>query len=109
MPPHRCLLGQEGQPQREDTMKKLVQHHDSRATGQRRAPLSIAALALAATVAAAAGIAAAQGNAAPPNPKPPQSADHIKKPKLTDGVLTVRGSDHDDTIVLRLKTGDPSI
>jgi Ca2+-binding RTX toxin-like protein len=89
-------------------MKKLVHNQDPRAAAHSRRPLSVAAVALAVTVAAAAGVTAAQGNAAPPKPKRPH-AGHIKKPKLEDGVLAVRGSIHDDTIVLRLRAGDPAV
>ena len=40
---------------------------------------------------------------------PPKPAAHLKRPKLRDGVLTVRGTDRDDGIVLRLQPGRPAI
>ena len=56
--------------------------------------------ALAAALVGAAGVVAAPGNAA---------TKDFKQPKLKNGVLTVQGTDGNDTIALRLAPGDPGV
>ena len=74
-----------------------------RATHPRRERRSLATLAVAAAVIAAAGLVAGAGNAAPRS----KAAD-VKRPRLTHGVLTIRGTDASDRIALRLGAGDPA-
>jgi Ca2+-binding RTX toxin-like protein len=80
----------------------------------RPARLAVTAIAVAAVVAGAAGIVAGAGNAAPA-PKAGQASRLLKKneafraPKLENGVLTVKGTNADDTIALRLEAGNPGV
>ena len=64
---------------------------------------------LAAVVAIGAAIAAGRANAAAHKPPHPAKETKLKKPKLDHGVLTVKGSDADDRIALRLQAGRPDI
>jgi Ca2+-binding RTX toxin-like protein len=85
-------------------------HNHSDAAKPRRMLLSIAALS--AVIAAAAGIAASQGQAAPPGhdgPPTPPGHERFEHPKVEHGVLTIKGTKGDDTIVLRVKAGRPDI
>src|SRR5690349_807481 len=66
---------------------------------------------VAAVVAGAAGVAAGQGQAASKghDGPPPPKHERFKHPKVKQGVLTVEGTQGDDTIVLALKPGRPDI
>jgi Ca2+-binding RTX toxin-like protein len=59
-------------------------------------------------VAGTAGIVAAQGYAAPAKPLPPKPAK-FKHPKVKHGVLSIKGTDANDDIALRLQAGDPNV
>jgi Ca2+-binding RTX toxin-like protein len=75
----------------------------------RRREAVVAAVAVA-VVAAIVGIVAGYGNAAPaPGPEKahPPKVEKFKHPKLEHGVLTVTGTQADDTIALRLQDGRP--
>jgi Ca2+-binding RTX toxin-like protein len=75
-------------------------------TRRREASLAAATVAV---VAAIVGIAAGQGLAAPaPGPeKPHPKVEKFKHPKIKHGVLTVKGTNADDEITLRLQAGHP--
>jgi Ca2+-binding RTX toxin-like protein len=71
---------------------------------------AVFAAAAAAVVAAIVGIVAGQGLAAPPigADKPhPSKPEKFKHPKVKHGVLTVKGTNADDKIALRLQAGQP--
>jgi Ca2+-binding RTX toxin-like protein len=78
-------------------MSNLIRAREPRTTR-----LGISALAVAAALVAAAGIVAGAGKAAPR-----AKAADVKRPRLTHGVLTIRGTDASDRIALRLRAGDP--
>ncbi len=91
-------------------MKNLIRPKAARTTRR----LWLAASAVAVTAAAAgAGIVAGQGNAAPAikagNPSYPPRAAKFKRPKLKQGVLTIKGTKASDKIALRLQTDQPDI
>ena len=92
-------------------MKNLIRFKGSR-TG-RPARLAVTAVAVAAVVAGAAGIVAERGNAAPvikaDKASYPPRAAKFQRPKLKQGVLTIKGTRASDKIALRLQAGDPSI
>ena len=78
-----------------------------KSTRRKEAVLAAAAVAV---VAAIVGIVAGQGTAAPApgSEKPDQfKVEKFKHPKLKHGVLTVTGTNADDTVALRLQAGDP--
>src|SRR6266545_2368663 len=89
-------------------MKKLIRLKESRAVR-----LAASAMAVAAAVAGATGIVAGQGNAAPAteaeNASHLRNAPKFKHPKLKHGVLTIKGTDANDKIALRLQAGQPGI
>src|SRR5215218_7584126 len=70
------------------------------------------AVAVAAAAAGAAGIVAGYGNAAPAL-KTDKASHHkkaqFKQPKLKHGVLTIKGTEASDKIVLRLQAGEPGL
>jgi len=89
-------------------MRNLSRFKDWRAVW----PALLAALIVAVT-AAAAGIVAERGNAAPAakagkTSYPPKQAK-FKRPKLKQGVLTIKGTKASDKITLRLQAGQPDI
>jgi Ca2+-binding RTX toxin-like protein len=76
-------------------------------------PVWLAALAIAVAAAGATGIAAEAGNAAPAGTAakasyPPKAAK-FQRPKLKQGVLTVKGTKRSDKIALRLQAGQPDV
>jgi Ca2+-binding RTX toxin-like protein len=75
-------------------------------TRRREASLAAATVAV---VAAIVGIAAGQGLAAPATgpEKPHPKVEKFKHPKIKHGVLTVKGTNADDEITLRLQAGHP--
>src|SRR6266511_1383901 len=89
-------------------MRKLIRLKESRAVR-----LAASAMAVAAAVAGATGIVAGQGNAAPAtkadNASHLRNAPKFKHPKLKHGVLTIKGTDANDKIALRLQAGQPGI
>ena len=91
-------------------MRNIIRVKGSRSV--RPVWLSASALALT-TVAVAAGIAAGPGKAAPAGhavkTAHAHKADRFKRPKLRHGVLTIEGTEANDTIALRLQAGDPGI
>src|SRR6266487_4654635 len=93
---------------RRTQMRNLSRFKDWRAVW----PALLAALIVAVT-AAAAGIVAERGNAAPAakagkTSYPPKQAK-FKRPKLKQGVLTIKGTKASDKITLRLQAGQPDI
>ncbi|MGZ4315140.1 MAG: calcium-binding protein [Gaiellaceae bacterium] len=70
-------------------------------------------MAVAVAAAGATGIVAERGNAAPSinagKASYPPRAAKFKRPKLKQGVLTIKGTKASDKIVLRLQAGDPGI
>jgi Ca2+-binding RTX toxin-like protein len=89
-------------------MKKLVRITERRS--MRPVRLAVWVVAVAVAVAGAAGIVAGQGNAAPGNkPSNPRGPAKFKHPKLTHGVLTIKGTNASDKIALRLQAGEPGI
>ena len=89
-------------------MKNLIRAREPRAV---RLGASIPAVV--AAVIAAAGIMAGQAAGAPTSKAHkavnPNIATDSRRPRLTDGVLTVAGTDANDRIALRLKSGNPDI
>jgi hypothetical protein len=75
--------------------------------------LAASAVAVAAVVAGAAGTAAGQGNASPPMRAHMASYAHrsseFKRPKLKHGLLTIKGTNADDKLALRLRAGEPGV
>jgi Ca2+-binding RTX toxin-like protein len=90
-------------------MKNVMRMKKSRPAG-----LAVTAIAVAALLAGAAGIVAGAGNAAPA-PKAGKASRLLKKneafkaPKLEKGVLTIKGTNADDNIALRLAARDPGV
>jgi RTX calcium-binding nonapeptide repeat (4 copies) len=79
--------------------------------GRRPSPaalLAAAATAAAALVGGAAGIDPAQARAAQTHNAHSHQA-HFERPKLTHGLLTVRGTNGSDSIALRLAADDPNV
>ena len=76
-------------------------------------PLWLAALTAAVAAAGATGIAAQSGTAAPAGnagkASYPPRASKFKRPKLKQGVLTIRGTKVSDKIALRLQAGQPDV
>jgi Ca2+-binding RTX toxin-like protein len=76
-------------------------------------PVWLAALVLAVAAAGATGIAAEAGIAAPAadasKPAYPPKTAKFQRPKLKQGVLTVRGTKRSDKIALRLQAGRPDV
>jgi Ca2+-binding RTX toxin-like protein len=75
--------------------------------------LAASVVAMAAIVAVATGIAAGRGNAAPPitsdKGSRPFHEPKFKHPKLTHGVLKIKGTHESDTVALRLQVGQPGV
>src|SRR5438874_13442413 len=92
-------------------MKKLIRLRESRRA--RLARLAASTVVVAVVVAGAAGIAAGRGDAAPRIKADKASLAHkeakFKHPKLEHGLLTIRGTQANDKIVLRLKAGRTDI
>jgi Ca2+-binding RTX toxin-like protein len=92
-------------------MKNLIRPKAARTT--RRVWLAASAVAVTAAAAAGTGIVAGTGNAAPAiqagKASYPPRAAKFKRPKLTHGVLTIKGTKASDKIALRLQAGQPDI